>query len=149
MQQTDICGISRNFSRLSRCYGQVAYALLTRAPVAARELPRCAAPRLACVKPVASVHPEPGSNSPLLFIFFSFFSLIKNTDRCLPTDGCFLTGASAPCAYLVSLSHYFNVLRAHPSNRCAALRDVPVLALRVQRYSKSYYPPNFFTTFLC
>ena len=24
-----------------------------------------AAPRLACVKPVASVHPEPGSNSPL------------------------------------------------------------------------------------
>ena len=24
----------------------------------------CAAPRLACVKPVASVHPEPGSNSP-------------------------------------------------------------------------------------
>ena len=73
MQQIDICGISRNFSRLSRCYGQVAYALLTRAPVAARELPRCAAPRLACVKPVASVHPEPGSNSPLLFIFFSFF----------------------------------------------------------------------------
>ena len=110
MQQIDICGISRNFSRLSRCYGQVAYALLTRAPVAARELPRCAAPRLACVKPVASVHPEPGSNSPLLFIFFFFFSLIKNTDRYLPTDGCFLTGASAPCAYLVSLSHYFNVL---------------------------------------
>ena len=28
------------------------------------------APRLACVKPVASVHPEPGSNSPLLFILF-------------------------------------------------------------------------------
>ena len=41
------------------------------------------APRLACVKPVASVHPEPGSNSPL-YIFFSlhvigicFASLIK------------------------------------------------------------------------
>ena len=29
--------------------------------------------RLACVKPAASVHPEPGSNSPL-FILFSFFS---------------------------------------------------------------------------
>ena len=28
-------------------------------------------PRLACVKPVASVHPEPGSNSPL-YIFFIF-----------------------------------------------------------------------------
>ena len=29
-----------------------------------------AAPRLACVKPVASVHPEPGSNSSLLICFF-------------------------------------------------------------------------------
>ena len=28
-----------------------------------------AAPRLACVKPVASVHPEPGSNSSLLICF--------------------------------------------------------------------------------
>ena len=27
-----------------------------------------AAPRLACVKPVASVHPEPGSNSSLLYL---------------------------------------------------------------------------------
>ncbi len=32
-----------------------------------------AAPRLACVKPAASVHPEPGSNSPLLLYVFSFF----------------------------------------------------------------------------
>ena len=50
--------------------------LLTRAPVAGREKQAflSAAPRLACVKPVASVHPEPGSNSSLLFIlsFFSF-----------------------------------------------------------------------------
>ena len=32
-----------------------------------------AAPRLACVKPVASVHPEPGSNSSLYIFFFTFF----------------------------------------------------------------------------
>ena len=33
-----------------------------------------AAPRLACVKPVASVHPEPGSNSSLLLLFlFNLF----------------------------------------------------------------------------
>ena len=32
----------------------------------------CAAPRLACVKPVASVHPEPGSNSSLLKLFYIF-----------------------------------------------------------------------------
>ena len=34
-----------------------------------------AAPRLACVKPVASVHPEPGSNSSL-YIFVSCLLLI-------------------------------------------------------------------------
>ena len=34
MPPEDVCGISRNFSRLSPCEGQVAYALLTRAPVA-------------------------------------------------------------------------------------------------------------------
>ena len=72
-----LCGISRNFFRLSPCIGQVAYVLLTRAPVAGSVLPHPAAPRLACVKPVASVHPEPGSNSSLLLILFSFFSNLK------------------------------------------------------------------------
>ena len=58
-------GISTNFSVLSPCYGEVAYALRTRAPVATSVLLHRAAPRLACVRPAASVHPEPGSNSPL------------------------------------------------------------------------------------
>ena len=37
-----------------------------------------AALRLACVKPAASVHPEPGSNSPLLVIYcyISFFQIV-------------------------------------------------------------------------
>ena len=46
-----VWGISPNFSRLSPCRRQVAYALRTRAPVAARVLLLRAAPRLACVKP--------------------------------------------------------------------------------------------------
>ncbi len=60
--------------------------LLTRAPLAARggrSLPSAAA-RLACVKPAASVHPEPGSNSPLLVIYryissfqFVFFPAVR------------------------------------------------------------------------
>ena len=58
-------GINLSFERLSPSMGQVGYVLLTRAPVATRVLPLCAAPRLACVKPVASAHPEPGSHSPL------------------------------------------------------------------------------------
>ena len=60
-------GINPPFDGLSRGMGQVGYALLTRAPVVILEeqaLPDVT-PRLACVKPVASVHPEPGSNSPL------------------------------------------------------------------------------------
>ena len=36
-----------------------------------------AAVRLACVKPAASVHPEPGSNSPLLNIFFLIYLRIQ------------------------------------------------------------------------
>ena len=63
---------------VSRGYPPVAgrshtcYSPVRRSP-AARVATRPAAPRLACVRPVASVHPEPGSNSPLLFIFVLFF----------------------------------------------------------------------------
>ena len=76
-----LCGIRRDFSRLSLCDGQVAYVLLTRAPVAgsSKQAYYPAAPRLACVKPVASVHPEPGSNSSLLFILFLFLLKSKGT----------------------------------------------------------------------
>ena len=61
-------GITRRFHRLSSTYGHVAHALLTLSPVAASVLLHRDAPRLACVKPAASVHPEPGSNSSL-YIF--------------------------------------------------------------------------------
>ena len=73
MRPSVTCGISTGFPVLSPCGGQVAYALLTSAPVAAGVLPHRDAPRLACVKPAASVHPEPGSNSPLFFILLLFF----------------------------------------------------------------------------
>ena len=76
-------GISRDFSRLSPCGGQVAYVLLTRAPVAGKsqQADSPAAPRLACVKPVASVHPEPGSNSSLLYLVFFFFLALNTRPR--------------------------------------------------------------------
>ena len=65
MQHHIPSGISRRFHRLSPGNGHVAHALRTLPPVAARTLLPRAAPRLACVKPAASVHPEPGSNSSL------------------------------------------------------------------------------------
>ncbi len=54
-------GISLTFARLFPSDGQVEYALLTRAPVDAyrKQASSIVSPRLACVKPVASVHPEP------------------------------------------------------------------------------------------
>ena len=58
-------GVNPSFDGLSRSKGKVGYVLLTRAPVATSVLLHSDAPRLACVKPVASVHPEPGSNSSL------------------------------------------------------------------------------------
>ncbi len=72
-----LCGIRPAFAGLSHAYGQVAYALRTRAPVATQSIATFyAAPRLACVKPVASVHPEPGSNSSL-YKLFSFFLVAR------------------------------------------------------------------------
>ena len=75
MQHRIIWGISRRFRRLSPCDGQVAHVLRTLPPVAVRALLLHAAPRLACVKPAASVHPEPGSNSSLYILSLSLTRL--------------------------------------------------------------------------
>ena len=49
------------------------YAPFRRSPTPV--LLRAAAPRLACVKPAASVHPEPGSNSSLYMFLFLLVDL--------------------------------------------------------------------------
>jgi hypothetical protein len=55
-------GISNPFGLLSPALGQVTYVVLTRPPL---KYPRRGLfVRLACVRHAASVHPEPGSNSP-------------------------------------------------------------------------------------
>ena len=46
---------------------QIVYAILTRAPVVSEVQALPVTPRLACIRPAASVHPEPGSNSPLFY----------------------------------------------------------------------------------
>ena len=57
-----VSGISSRFQRLSRRRGQVGHVLLTRSPLYIRRSGLIV--RLACVRHAASVHPEPGSNSP-------------------------------------------------------------------------------------
>ena len=58
------CGISSSFPEVFPTSGQVTHVLLTRPPLGWRSCPLRLA-RLACVKHAASVHSEPGSNSPL------------------------------------------------------------------------------------
>ena len=55
-----LCGISSSFPELSPAEGQVSYVLRTRSPLSVLLHPV----RLACIRHAASVHPEPGSNSP-------------------------------------------------------------------------------------
>src|SRR5690554_7141652 len=68
MRSSYLSCISSRFQLLSASYGQVTYVLLTRSPLKHRS----ASVRLACIRHAASVHPEPGSNSPKNFICFLF-----------------------------------------------------------------------------
>ena len=57
-------GISSPFELLSPTLGQVTNALLTRSPLGDPCTSTRVLVRLACIRHAASVHPEPGSNSP-------------------------------------------------------------------------------------
>ena len=80
--------IARRFHRLSAASGWVAYALRTRPPLSP---PRRGDPaRLACIRPAASVHPEPGSNSSLYYcssIYFFSVSRVPLHPRALAREG--------------------------------------------------------------
>ena len=85
MPPRDIRGISLPFGRLSPVEGRLhtCYSPVRQSPAeSASTLP--VALRLACVKPAASVHPEPGSNSPLLV------SCFQNSSNCSFTGPGFL-----------------------------------------------------------
>ena len=68
--------ISASFPAFCPCAGQVAHVLRTRTPLAITVLLRHAAVRLACIRPAASVHPEPGSNSPLYISLLFLLSVL-------------------------------------------------------------------------
>ena len=59
-----LSGFSIRFQKLSRAHGQVTYVLLTRSPLDSGKQAFLPLVRLACIRHAASVHPEPGSNSP-------------------------------------------------------------------------------------
>ena len=111
-------GINPAFAGLAPGKGKVGYALLTRAPVAAApdRNPARDAPRLACVRPVASVHPEPGSNS----------TLYNTIDLLFPRSSAVPPNAEAKLrnrTILVVCPHNFNDLflispRVIPESEC-------------------------------
>ena len=63
-----LSGFSIRFQKLSRAHGQVTYVLLTRSPLDLGKQAFLPLVRLACIRHAASVHPEPGSNSPKKWI---------------------------------------------------------------------------------
>ncbi len=89
MPSLSLSGISFRFRKFSRSHGQVPYVLLTRSPLESRRT----LVRLACIRHAASVHPEPGSNSPFdstlffqclfadIFFFFLFVFLFRCFSR--------------------------------------------------------------------
>ena len=84
-----LSGFSIRFQKLSRAHGQVTYVLLTRSPLTFRKQASCLSVRLACIRHAASVHPEPGSNSPFdlalrcLWHLLSFYNcLFRNWRLC-------------------------------------------------------------------
>ena len=111
MRRNVLRGVSRRFHRLSPCDGQVAHALRTLPPVAAIVLLQRAAPRLACVKPAASVHPEPGSNSSLYISYISQLDLTIRSSKKL-TLSFILFWYLLPCTFLQSLQWSLSVLGA-------------------------------------
>ena len=67
MPPIHLSGFSYRFQQLSRAHGQVTYVLLTRSPLDSGKQAFLPLVRLACIRHAASVHPEPGSNSPFDF----------------------------------------------------------------------------------
>jgi hypothetical protein len=92
-------------------FGVRSYALLSRPPLVSEEQAPPVTARLACIRHAASVHPEPGSNSPKKELILTFFTSCKllatRAKACLKTIQneltlictiqflmCFLEGAS-------------------------------------------------------
>ena len=132
------CRISPDFSGLSVCAGQVAYALLTRAPVAGKREQALSpdAPRLACVRPVASVHPEPGSNSPLFVFSLNLFRLLVRIPKARSSLYLALNWLEAlfllMLLYYSCLFNHVNVLRF-----CFGVRFVLKSECKVMRYFRN------------
>ena len=107
-------------------------------PCAGRRQRYCylpAAPRLACVRPVASVHPEPGSNSSLYSFLFLYYTFEASPDRI----DFFLSSFLYYTCFFNSFNELFLSLTAAPWP--------PRFAKVLQRYCLSHLQSKFFYHF--
>ena len=141
MRSLVLWGIRRRFHRLCPSHGYVAHALHTLVPVAASVLLHRAAPRLACVKPAASVHPEPGSNSSLYIHYIN----LADPDNVLSKEINALEFKISLKKSTLSNSKLFSVLACTSFSLFNDLlkksRSFPNGTAKVQTFS---FPPNFF-----
>ena len=131
--------LTRRFHRLSAIGGWVAYALRTRPPLSR---PRRGDPvRLACIRPAASVHPEPGSNSSLYYCSFFRFSLsgLRFTSRFLFPDSRPHPHGRAACLSCAGLK-----LSKISCKTSSLFLAPPFRVLRVQKYNNFHYAQYFF-----
>ena len=108
-------------------------------PCAGRRQQYCyrrAAPRLACVRPAASVHPEPGSNSSLYIFYFSRASW-RSVLSGLPARGLTLSILLVSVLALLASLSVLSMNSIHPgSPRCPVprLSQSPSSRTGLQRY---------------
>ena len=132
MPPEDVCGISRNFSRLSPCEGQVAYALLTRAPVADRSVATPSLPLDLHVLSLSLAFILSQDQTLRCFIlFFLFFSVIP-TARPTTSDRpgiCALfslDGGLPPSSFVLSLYRIISMFSAPFPFRKAVTKVLPL-----------------------
>ena len=97
-------------------------------------------PRLACVRPVASVHPEPGSNSPL-YKKFCFFLCPRPPSSYYGLTVAFLVFLPFP-----AVCHKFPQRTLSSAVR-PALRRKRRFPFAVAKVRAFFFPPNFFESF--
>ncbi len=120
MPQYYLSGISCLFRRLSQSKGQVVQVLLTRSPLSIRRY----SVRLACIRHAASVHPEPGSNSP--------FDIISSLNFLIASTHFTVSSENSNKLTCVSVWFSKNNFAPLPQGECAFLyyRNQPAMSTR-------------------
>ena len=150
MPPEDVCGISRNFSRLSPCEGQVAYALLTRAPVADRSV---ATPSLPLDLHVLSLslafilsQDQTLRCLSCSFIFSLSFRQPDQQPRIVPASALFfsLDGGLPPSSFVLSLYRIISMFSAPFPFRKAVTKVLPLFL--TAKFFANFFSSFFFRT---